>query len=198
MVKVKAELLAYAQKQVQDSCETKRSLTSDFLSRVCSLAERTAQTFHNDGCVFFCGNGGSAADSQHLAAEFVGRFRRERNPLPSMALTTNTSLITAIANDYGYEQVFARQIKAFAKAGDILFAISTSGNSPSVLLAVHEARALGVFTVGLTGRSGGKLKDCVDVLLNVPSDDTPRIQETHILLGHIYCDLVETLLRDSC
>ncbi len=150
--------------------------------------------FSADG---FCGNGGSAADAQHLAAEVVGRFRLERLPLPSMALTTNTSLLTAIANDYGFDQVFSRQVHAFAKPSDILFGISTSGNSPNVVRAIQEARTLGVYTVGLTGRSGGKLKECADVLLNVPSDQTPRIQESHILLGHIYCDLVERLYLGS-
>jgi D-sedoheptulose 7-phosphate isomerase len=190
------ELIDNVRRQIRESCEVKQNLSSEVLSRLCAVCDRTATALREGRCVFFCGNGGSAADAQHLAAEFVGRFRQERNPLPSMALTTNTSLITAIANDYGYEQVFARQIVAFAKSGDILFAISTSGNSPSVLIAVREAKARGVFTVGLTGRSGGKLKDCVDILLNVPSDNTPRIQETHILLGHIFCDLVETLLAN--
>jgi len=193
MVKTRAELLAYAQKQVQDSCEVTRKLMPAFLTQLCSLAERTAQALLNGRCVFFCGNGGSAADAQHLAAEFVGRFRLERSPLPSVALTTNSSLLTAIANDYGYEQVFSRQIQAFAKPDDILFGISTSGNSPNVVRAMEEARILGAYTVGLTGRSGGKLREHADLLLNVPSDHPPRIQESHILLGHIYCDLVERL-----
>jgi len=197
MLSTNPELLAYAQNQVENSCEVKRKLTPAFLAKVCSLAERTCESLLQGGCIFFCGNGGSAADAQHLAAEFVGRFKLERKPLPSMALTTNTSLITAIANDYGYEQVFARQIRAFAKPGDILFAISTSGNSPSILIAVKEAKPLGVHTVGLTGLSGGKLKEDVDVLLNTPSDETPRIQESHILIGHIFCDLVETLWKKA-
>jgi D-sedoheptulose 7-phosphate isomerase len=197
MVKLSGELLAYAQKQVRDSWEVKRKLMPALLPRLCSLAKRTSEALLDGHCVFFCGNGGSAADAQHLAAEFVGRFRLERQPLPSMALTTNSSLLTAIANDYGYEQVFSRQIRAFAKRDDILFGISTSGSSLNVVRAMQEARTLGVYTVGLTGRSGGGLKECADVLLNVPSDQTPRIQESHILLGHIYCDLVERLYLGS-
>ena len=185
-------LIDYARKQIDESCEVAQ-LSQELLPKICSLSNRTADAINSGHCVFFCGNGGSAADAQHLAAEFVGRFRLERRPLPSMALTTNTSLLTAIANDYGYEQVFSRQVQAFAKPNDILFGISTSGNSPNVVRAIQEARTLGVYTVGLTGRSGGKLKECADVLLNVPSDQTPRIQEAHILLTHIYCDLVERL-----
>ncbi len=186
-------LIEKARRQIRESCEVKQNLSPAFLSSLCGLAERTATALKDGHCLFFCGNGGSAADAQHLAAEFVGRFRRERNPLPSLALTTNTSLLSAIANDYGYEHVFSRQIEAFGKAGDILFAISTSGNSPNVLLAAREAKKRGIHTAGLTGRSGGNLRDEVDVLLNVPSDDTPRIQEAHILVGHVFCDLVETL-----
>jgi D-sedoheptulose 7-phosphate isomerase len=187
------QLLESARRQIQESCEVKQSLSEEFLRKLCTICEQTAEAIKQGHCVFFCGNGGSAADAQHLAAEFVGRFRSERNPLPAQALTTNTSLLTAIANDYGYEHVFARQIKAFARRGDILFAISTSGNSPNLLLAVQQAKELGVRTLGLTGRTGGKLKEHVDVLLNVPSDDTPRVQESHIMLGHICCDLIETL-----
>jgi D-sedoheptulose 7-phosphate isomerase len=186
----------YARRQIDESCEVAQ-LSRELLSKICLLSERTVRAIKSGRCVFFCGNGGSAADAQHLAAEFVGRFRLERLPLPSMALTTNTSLLTAIANDYGYDQVFSRQVHAFAKPSDILFGISTSGNSPNVVRAIQEARTLGVYTVGLTGRSGGKLKECADVLLNVPSDQTPRIQESHILLGHIYCDLVERLYLGS-
>jgi D-sedoheptulose 7-phosphate isomerase len=189
-------LMDYARRQIDESCNVATS-SQALLSKICLLSERTAEAIKSGRCVFFCGNGGSAADAQHLAAEFVGRFRLERLPLPSMALTTNTSLLTAIANDYGYDQVFSRQVYAFAKPNDILFGISTSGNSPNVVRAMQEARTLGVYTVGLTGRSGGGLKECVDVLLNVPSDQTPRIQESHILLGHIYCDLVERLYLGS-
>ena len=191
-----SRLQDYARRQIDESCEVAQ-LSQELLSKICLLSERTVEAIKSGRCVFFCGNGGSAADAQHLAAEFVGRFRLERLPLPSMALTTNTSLLTAIANDYGYDQVFSRQVRAFAKPNDILFGISTSGNSPNVVRAIEEARMLGVYTVGLTGRSGGKLKECADVLLNVPSDQTPRIQEAHILLAHIYCDLVERLWVDS-
>jgi len=187
-----SRLIDHARKEIDESREVAR-LSQELLSKICSLSERTVGAIKNGHCVFFCGNGGSAADAQHLAAEFVGRFRVERRPLPSMALTTNTSLLTAIANDYGYEQVFSRQVQAFAKPNDILFGISTSGNSPNVVRAMQEARLLGVYTVGLTGKSGGKLKECADALLNVPSDQTPRIQEAHMLLTHIYCDLVERL-----
>ena len=191
-----SRLMDYARRQIDESCEVAQ-LSQELLSKICLLSERTVEAIKSGRCVFFCGNGGSAADAQHLAAEFVGRFRLERLPLPSMALTTNTSLLTAIANDYGFDQVFSRQVHAFAKPSDILFGISTSGNSPNVVRAIQEARTLGVYTVGLTGRSGGKLKECADVLLNVPSDQTPRIQESHILLGHIYCDLVERLYLGS-
>jgi D-sedoheptulose 7-phosphate isomerase len=191
-----ARLMDYARRQINKSCEVQQ-LTQQLLSKLCALAGLTAQAIKTGHCVFFCGNGGSAADAQHLAAEFVGRFRLERRPLPSMALTTNSSLLTAIANDYGYEQVFSRQIQAFAKRDDILFGISTSGDSLNVLRALKEARGLGVYTVALTGKSGGKLKEYADLLLNVPSKETPRIQESHILLGHIYCDLVERLYLGS-
>ncbi len=194
MVVATSNLLAYAQKQVQESCETKKRLTPEFLDQVCSLALRTAEALERGGCVFFCGNGGSAADAQHLAAEFVGRFQGERGALPAVSLVTNVSLLSAVANDYGYEYVFSRQIEAFGKAGDILFLISTSGNSKNVLLAAEQARKQRVYTVGLTGASGGKLRNAVDLLLAIPSNETQRIQETHILLGHIYCGLVEMAL----
>jgi D-sedoheptulose 7-phosphate isomerase len=194
MLDPRAPLIDYAKKQVDDSCEIKNRLSQELLSELCALAWRTADAFRDGHHIFFCGNGGSAADAQHLAAEFVGRFLRERRPLPALALTTNTSLLTAVANDFGYEHVFSRQIEAFAKPGDILFAISASGNSPNVLLSVQAAKRKSVYTVGLTGSSGGQLKHYVDLCLAVPSDKTPRIQEAHILLGHIYCDLVEHLL----
>jgi D-sedoheptulose 7-phosphate isomerase len=145
--------------------------------------------------LFFFGNGGSASDAQHLAAEFVNRFKRERAPLPAIALTTDTSALTSIANDFGYAEVFAKQIDALGNAGDVAFAISTSGNSPSVLRAVARCRKRKIVTVGLTGGSGGKLADKVDHLLCVDgSSETARIQETHIVIGHALCELVENAL----
>ena len=143
----------------------------------------------------FFGNGGSAGDAQHLAAEFVGRYLRQRRPLPALALNANSSAVTAIGNDYGYEEVFARQMEALATPGDVAVAISTSGNSPNVIHAVLCARRLGLYTIGLTGASGGRLRELVDSLIAVPSDETPRIQECHILAGHALCDAVE---EDLC
>jgi len=141
--------------------------------------------------VLWCGNGGSAADSQHLAAELMGRFRRERRGLPSIALTTDTSALTAIGNDYGYEKVFQRQVEALCNSGDILVGISTSGNSKNVCLALESARKMGAFTVALTGEEGGAMLKIAEVTLRVPSKDTARIQEGHILCGHMLCDWVE-------
>jgi D-sedoheptulose 7-phosphate isomerase len=139
----------------------------------------------------FFGNGGSAADAQHLAAEFVGRYLRQRGPMPALALNANSSAVTAIGNDYGYDQVFARQLEALAAPGDVAVGISTSGNSANVIEAVRCARRMGLFTIALTGISGGRLRDLVHVLIAVPSDETPRIQECHILIGHALCDAVE-------
>jgi D-sedoheptulose 7-phosphate isomerase len=139
----------------------------------------------------FFGNGGSAADAQHLAAEFVGRYLRERVPLPALALNANSSAVTAISNDYGYAEVFARQLEALASPGDVAVGISTSGNSPNVIQALRAARRMGLFTIGLTGASAGALREVVDVLIAAPSEETPRIQECHILIGHALCDAVE-------
>lgn len=147
--------------------------------------------------VLVCGNGGSAADSQHFAAELVGRFARERRALPALALTTDTSIVTAIANDYGFERVFARQVEAHGQAGDVLVAISTSGGSPGVLRAVEAARARGLVTIGLTGRDGGALGRAVAIHLNVASPSTARTQEVHATLLHVLCDLVEQELADA-
>jgi len=148
--------------------------------------------------IIFCGNGGSAADAQHLTAEFTGRFSLERRPLPAIALNTNVSAITAIANDYGYDEIFLRQTQALAQSGDVLIGISTSGNSKNIVKAFEYANSIGVTTVAFTGESGGKMKEIADILLNVPSVCTPRIQETHITLGHIMCEIVEkTLFADA-
>ena len=141
--------------------------------------------------VLWCGNGGSAADSQHLAAELMGRFRRERRGLPSIALTTDTSALTAIGNDYGYEKVFERQVEALCNIGDVLVGISTSGNSKNVCLALESARKMGAFTAALTGAEGGAMLKIAEVTLRVPSKDTARIQEGHILCGHMLCDWIE-------
>jgi len=141
--------------------------------------------------ILWCGNGGSAADAHHMAAEIVGRFRRERRGLPSIALTTDTSILTAVANDYGFESVFSRQVEALGNAGDVLIAISTSGNSPNVVKAVEVAKELGVITIAFTGIGGGKLAKLADYIFAVPSKDTARVQEAHSLVAHMLCDWVE-------
>jgi D-sedoheptulose 7-phosphate isomerase len=141
--------------------------------------------------ILWCGNGGSAADSQHLAAEFVGRFRRERKGLPSISLTTDTSVLTSIGNDYGYEEVFRRQVEAHCEVGDVVVGISTSGNSRNVLAALEEAKKQGAFTVAFTGEGGGKMAGMADATICIPSRDTARVQEGHILCGHMLCDWVE-------
>jgi len=143
------------------------------------------------GCIFWLGNGGSAADCQHLAAELVGRFERERRGFASVALTTDSSVLTSVGNDYGFDHVFARQVETLCRPGDLLIGISTSGNSPNVLRALEVARANGIDTIGLSGRDGGTLKEIADICLIVSADNTARVQEAHILIGHILCDLVE-------
>ena len=149
--------------------------------------------FKNGNKLLLCGNGGSAADCQHIAAEFVNRFQIERRPLPALALTTDTSVITSIGNDYSFEDIFLKQVQAFGKKGDVALGISTSGNSPNVIKAVQEAKKLGLFTIGFSGGKG-KLKDLCDAPFCVASDTTARIQEVHILLAHILCDLTERIL----
>ena len=158
------------------------------LERCAALVEKALAEGHK---VLFCGNGGSAADSQHLAAEFVGRFQKERKGLPAVALTVDTSILTAIANDYGYETVFARQVQALGEPGDVLIGISTSGNSQNVLLAIAEAKAKGIACIGMTAEGGGKMAEACDICLAVPARVTARAQEMHILMGHILCELVD-------
>ncbi len=155
------------------------------------IGERLIDVLRNKGKVMFCGNGGSAADSQHLAAELEGRFLIDRRPLAAVALTTNASTLTAIGNDFGFDAVFERQVRAIGNAGDALVALSTSGNSPNVLRALQAAREMRLFTVGFTGQGGGQMTALCDVCLRVPSRSTPRIQEMHILAGHIVCDIIE-------
>jgi D-sedoheptulose 7-phosphate isomerase len=155
------------------------------------IAAAMSRTVLEGRTIFWCGNGGSAADAQHLAAELVGRFLRERRALPSMALTVNSSVVTAIGNDYGYEYVFSRQVEALAAPGDVVVGISTSGNSKNVCLALQAARKIGAFTVAFTGQAGGAMADFADETLRMPSSETPRIQEGHILCGHMLCDYIE-------
>ena len=155
------------------------------------VSQLLARTLSNDGTLFWCGNGGSAADSQHLAAELVGRFKKDRRALRSIALTTDTSVLTCVGNDYSYKDVFARQIEALGRKGDVLVAISTSGNSENVLSAIRKAKDLGVLTVALLGKDGGPCKELAEHALVIPSKSTARIQECHILIGHIFCELIE-------
>ena len=161
----------------------------ELLSVVATRMSRTLQSGH---MVFWCGNGGSAADCQHLAAELVGRFRRERKGLASIALTTDSSILTSVGNDYGFDQVFARQVEALCRPADLLVGISTSGNSSNVCSAISKAREIGTYTFAMTEEGGGHLATLADLCLQVPSSNTARIQESHILMGHLVCDLIET------
>lgn len=178
---------------IQASIDTKAQILQNekLLQTVEAVVQLVTDCFRSGKRVYFCGNGGSAADAQHLAAEFSGRFYTDRKALPAEALHCNTSYLTAVANDYGYDQVFARMIDGIGEAGDVLIGLSTSGNSPNILLAFEVAKNRGVHTVAFTGSTGGKMKEKADYLLNIPSTDTPRIQESHITLGHIICQLVE-------
>ena len=158
------------------------------------IAEELIRVYRAGGKVLIFGNGGSAADAQHIAAELAGKYYMDRKPLPAEALTVNTSVLTAIGNDYGFEKIFARQIEALGNPGDIAIGISTSGNSPNVIEGIRAAKKKGMITIGLTGADGGQLKNEVDYCICVPSKDTPRIQEVHILIGHIWCELIERAL----
>lgn len=162
-----------------------------FLKKIEQGAEILSDVFRQGGKALFCGNGGSAADAQHIAAELSGRFYTDRPPLYAEALHVNSSYVTAVANDYGYDLVFSRMVEAAGRRGDVLVAISTSGNSSGILAAAEKARQLGMTVIGMTGATGGKLAAHCDLLLNVPATDTPRIQEVHILIGHIMCEIVE-------
>lgn len=178
------------------SVSVKEKLMADeaLIATINAITEKIITAFKNGNKVLFCGNGGSAADAQHLAAEFSGRFYTDRNPLPSEALHCNTSYLTAVANDYGYEFVYSRLLKGMGSKGDIIVGLSTSGNSGNIMKAFEQARTMGITTVAFTGETGGKMKDLSDILMNVPSNDTPRIQECHITVGHIICQLVEEAL----
>ena len=179
--------------QLKESCRVKQSFSPELVERIAELAVRAAATLAAGGKLVLFGNGGSAADAQHLAAEFVVRLRDNRPALAALALTVNTSVLTAASNDYGFEQVFARQIEALVAPGDLLLALSTSGSSPNILRGAEAGRRRGAFVVALTGETGGALARGADLLLNVPSRDPQRIQEAHITIGHIVCSLVEQI-----
>lgn len=178
---------------IQASIATKQIILEDehMIARIKEAADRITLALKNGNKLLFCGNGGSAADAQHLAAEFSGRFYKDRKALPAEALHVNTSYLTAVANDYSFDVVYSRLVDGIGVAGDVLIGLSTSGNSKNIINALNTAEEKNLFTIGFTGASGGEMKNVCQILLNVPSDDTPRIQESHIMIGHIICQLVE-------
>lgn len=189
----KENMLDKIKARIAESIAVKKLVLHDtqLQNKIRESAEICTVAFQADKKVLFCGNGGSAADAQHLAAEFSGRFYKDRDPLFSEALHVNTSYLTAVANDYDYNQIYSRLIKAKGRAGDILVGISTSGNSANIVEAFKQAKIQGMRTIGMTGQSGGQMAMLSDILINIPSTDTPRIQECHILAGHIICEIVE-------
>ena len=183
----------YISNQVKKSIDVKQHLleSNDLMDLIKEVALKTTEVYKNGNKTLIAGNGGSAADAQHIAGEFVSRFYFDRPGIPSIALTTDTSIITAIGNDYGYEKLFARQVQANGVKGDIFIGISTSGNSANIIEALEECKEKGIITVGLTGEKGGKMAEMCDYCIKVPSNETPRVQEAHILIGHIICAVVE-------
>lgn len=188
------QTVARIEDEIAESCRVKQQFSRELKAQIAELAERIASTLVAGGTIYWIGNGGSAADAQHLAGELVGRLRRARKALASTALTTNASLLTSIANDDSYQEVFARQVEALLRPGDLLVAISTSGKSESILKAAAAANKRGAFTVGWTGETGGALAKIAKLCLCIPSRDTQRIQESHITIGHIVCGIVEDML----
>jgi D-sedoheptulose 7-phosphate isomerase len=185
-----AELLAGIEREIQESVAVKEQLLG-VAQLIADAARLIIASMRNGRKLIVFGNGGSAADAQHLSAELVGRYRQDRRAFPAIALTTDSSALTSISNDYGFDTIFSRQLEALGKPGDVVVAISTSGNSPNVLQALATSKKLGIASIGLTGKSGGKLRGSVDVCLSVPSDSTPRIQEAHSLIIHILSGIVE-------
>ena len=186
----------YIQKQIEESQRVMTAMLADQPLQEATLAAAQAciTSLQNGGRILLAGNGGSAADAQHIAGEFVSRFLCDRPGLPAIALTTDTSILTAIGNDYGYEKLFSRQVQAHGNKGDVFIGYSTSGKSPNILLAFQEARARGLICIGLTGNRGGPMRELCDHLLEVPSPDTPKVQEGHLVLGHTICGLVESAI----
>ena len=183
----------YIKDQIKKSYETKQAIyeNEELLSKIEEVAQNCVELYRGDKKTILAGNGGSAADAQHIAAELVGRYGFDRPSIPSLALTTDTSNLTAIGNDYGYDQVFSRQLDGMGQKGDIFIGISTSGNSVNIVKAFEVAKKKGIMSVALVGRDGGEMAKMADIALVVPSDSTPRIQESHILIGHIICDIIE-------
>ena len=185
----------HMKKEIESSLNESINIRAEILSSsvepVVQIANILVEAFKAGHSLYLMGNGGSAADAQHISGELVGRFKKDRKPLPALALTTDTSVLTAIANDFGYDQCFERQVEAFVKEGDVVFSLSTSGNSASIINATILARKKGAKTIAFTGKGGGMLKDHVDVCLEIPSADTARIQECHITIGHILCSIIE-------
>ena len=192
-----AAIQAFIRAEFDKALANMRAMASDpaLAQRIEEAAAHCVMALCGGGKLMFCGNGGSAADAQHWAGELVSRFYYDRPGLPAIALTTDTSILTAIGNDYGYDYVFARQVEALGRAGDVLVAISTSGNSPNVLRAAGAAKALGMHVIGFTGRAGGKLAPLADLCFRMPSDETPRIQEGHEFVGHLLCALIEAQMH---
>ena len=186
--------LKHVVSSLQDGAELRSRVAQDCGETIVQAASLMIQCLESGGKLLFFGNGGSAADAQHLAAEFVGRFVLERSGLPAIALTTDSSILTSVGNDYGFDQVFARQIEALGRPNDVAVGISTSGNSPNVIEAVNKARKQKLKTIGLAGKDGGALAKCVDIAITVSSNNTARVQECHIAIGHILCELVENEL----
>lgn len=178
---------------IEDSIRLKQEIyqSQEFLDEILHVGEETISTLKKGGKVLLCGNGGSASDAQHLAAEFVSRFRIDREPLPAIALNCNASILTSIGNDYAYKRIFERQVQALGRPGDILWCFTTTGNSKNILLAMKAAKAVGIKTVGFLGGNGGECLEYCDFSFLVPGADTPRIQESHIMIGHILCDCIE-------
>ena len=187
-------MLETINKHLSEHVAAIRDLSDEHVGVLVDITNAMVNTYKNDGKVVFFGNGGSAQDAEHLAAELVGRFTMDRRSLPAMSLNINTSILTAVSNDFNYNQVFERQIEALVNSGDVVIGLSTSGDSENIIRGILKARDKGAKTIGFTGRGGGKLKGIVHILFEVPSDNTPRIQEVHITVGHIICQLVEEAL----
>jgi D-sedoheptulose 7-phosphate isomerase len=188
----KDSILRVINREIEESIATKQALKTELINEIAEAGTVIVTSLRAGGKLIAFGNGGSAADAQHIAAEFVGRYRAERQALAAIALTTDSSALTAIGNDYGFEEIFSRQLEAIGKPGDVVLALSTSGNSSNVLRAIESARKLGMATIGLSGKSGGKMLGLVDICLCVPSGSTPRIQEAHALIIHVLSGIVES------